>query len=263
MPEPLLALIFDVDGTLADTEEAHRIAFNQAFHEVGLDWEWGPDLYAKLLAVAGGKERIMYYIQTHQAPLPEKVGQEGEIISFVTNLHRDKTQRYQQMLKNGEVPVRSGVQRLLKEAHDGGLKLGIATTTSMTNVDALLNNAFEPDVRGWIDMIAAGEMVQHKKPAADIYHCALEGLGLRAGQCIAFEDSVIGLQSASGAGLKTIITTDRYSRHRHFDGALIVLDQLGEADDPMEVLQGDALDHRFMDLALVRALHATAYSGTE
>lgn len=261
MPEPLLALIFDVDGTLADTEEAHRIAFNQTFHAAGLDWHWDPDLYTQLLAVAGGKERILHYINVYQAAFSKGFSPD-ELNSQVAALHRDKTQRYQEMLRRGEVPVRSGVKRLLKQAHDCGLKLGIATTTSMTNVDALLQNAFAEEVRGWIDMIAAGEMVAHKKPAADIYQCALHGLGLRSENCIAFEDSLIGLQSASGAGLKTIITTDRYSRHRHFDGALIVLDKLGETDDPIEVISGDPMGHSYVDLAMIRELHAMAYSET-
>ena len=285
MPDALLALIFDVDGTLADTEEAHRLAFNETFHAAGLNWVWDPELYTQLLAVAGGKERLLHFIKTCPVSLPRSLSLHGEdyqdnVVEYVAALHRDKTQRYQDMLRNGEVPLRSGVQRLLREAHASGLKLGIATTTSMTNVDALLDVAFDSEVRGWIDMIAAGEMVQHKKPAADIYQCALHGLGLRASQCIAFEDSLIGLQSATGAGLRTIITTDRYSRQRQFDGALIVLDSLGEPDAPFEVISGSAAVnnydlhsnglnsnglhnygvHSYVDLSMVRDLYANAYA---
>lgn len=261
MTKPLMALIFDVDGTLADTEEAHRIAFNQTFETFGLEWHWSPELYTELLAVAGGKERILHYINAYQAPLTQHVKRTEQVTDFVATLHRDKTQRYQMMLRHGDVPLRPGVKRLLREAHDSKLKLAIATTTSMTNVDALLASAFAPEVRQWFDMIAAGDMVEHKKPSPDIYQCALAGLGLTAEYCIAFEDSVIGAQAATAAGLHTIITTDRYSRRRKFGDVLIVLDKLGEPDDPIEVLKGDASGHRFVDLALVRELHTKAYAG--
>ena len=63
----LKALIFDVDGTLADTErDGHRVAFNQAFAEAGLDWDWTVSLYGDLLEVTGGRERILFYLDRYR-----------------------------------------------------------------------------------------------------------------------------------------------------------------------------------------------------
>lgn len=225
----LAALIFDVDGTLADTEgDAHLPAFNLAFAEFGLDWHWDAALYGDLLRVTGGKERLRHYVQRFHA--------DREFSDdFLANLHQTKTRHYNTMLSEGKIPLRRGVKRLLLEAREAGLRLAIATTTSPENVMSLLRYSLAEDAPDWFEVIAAGDVVPAKKPAPDIYLWALQKLGLDATQCLAFEDSENGLKSALGAGIKTIITWNDYSVNHDFTGAIAVLNDLGEPADKSHV----------------------------
>lgn len=248
----LKAIIFDVDGTLADTEgDGHLRAFNQAFADEGLDWYWSSELYGKLLKVTGGRERILHYVQGYcpdfQAP--------EELDEFVRKLHAHKTAIYAQLISTGIIPLRPGVQRLLLEARSKAMRIAIATTTSWSNVEALLTQTLGAKAMGWFEVIGAGDVVPAKKPAPDIYCYVLEKLQLSAEDCIAIEDSRNGLLSATGAGLKTIITVDEYTRGQDFTGAVVVLDQLGEPQAPFKVLAGDAADSSYVDIELLRKLH--------
>ncbi len=170
---------------------------------------------------------------------------------------RSKTHYYVSLLQSGSIPLRPGVERLLREARSAGLRLGIATTTTPENITTMLSAALGPESIGWFDVIAAGDVVPNKKPAPDIYRYALNEMGLSAAQCIAFEDSENGLVSSMGAGLKTIVTVNEYTRNDNFSGALIVLDQLGEPDAPFRVIDGDAGDADRVDVSLIRRLFET------
>ncbi len=248
----LQALLFDVDGTLADTErDGHRVAFNRAFAEAKLDWEWSEALYGELLAVTGGKERIRFYLEKFNTGF-EKPDNFDE---FVAGLHQAKTRHYVQMLGEGLIPLRPGVKRLIEEARAAGLRLAVATTTTPENVSALLENALHPEAMSWFEVIAAGDIVPAKKPAPDIYTWAMEQMNLKPEQCIAFEDSYNGILSSRGAELTTIVAINGYTAEDEFDGAAIVLDHWGEPEQPFTVLAGDAGDSRYLDLALVKRLH--------
>ncbi len=214
----LRALIFDVDGTLAETEELHRRAFNETFLASGLDWSWDQALYAKLLDVTGGKERIRHFIDHFGArPLLDDAA--------IAALHKDKTGRYTSLVDGGDIVLRPGVERLLAEAPAHGVRLAIATTTSRPNIEALLKATLRAQP---FEVIAAGDEVAAKKPAPDVYLLALERLGLPAESCVAIEDTLNGLRSAQQAGLACIMTTSVYGGHGPFPGALKILPELGE-----------------------------------
>jgi HAD superfamily hydrolase (TIGR01509 family) len=215
------ALIFDVDGTLAETEEVHRQAFNEAFVKTGLDWCWGRTVYKELLQVAGGKERIRAF--DSMRPGPPLLSDDE-----VAELHRIKTDRYVELIALGGCPLRPGVAGLLATAHGRGQRLAIATTTSRANIDALLSIAVG---REWPDMfeaIVAGDEVNSKKPAPDVYLEVLRRLDLPAAECLAFEDSCNGLQSAAQAGIAVIVTRSIYFRDDDFSDAIVALDELTE-----------------------------------
>jgi beta-phosphoglucomutase-like phosphatase (HAD superfamily) len=245
-------LIFDVDGTLADNErDGHRVAFNRAFAEAGLDWDWTVELYGELLAVAGGKERLAHFIDRYRPEIPYP----GNIPALVAGLHAAKTRHYIRLLEESSVPFRPGVKRLLAGARDAGMRLAIATTTTPANVTALLD-ANLPGGSSWFEAIGAGDIVPAKKPAPDVYRYVLHELRIGPESALAIEDSAQGLQAALTAGLKTLITVNGYTAGQNFGGAALVLDNLGEPDAPFQVLSGSAEGADYADVALLRRLFA-------
>ncbi|MBC8520068.1 MAG: HAD family hydrolase [Gammaproteobacteria bacterium] len=245
------AIIFDVDGTLADTErDGHRVAFNLAFADAGLDWVWSEEMYGRLLAVTGGKERIRHYIELEEPEYPTV----DDLSAWIASLHASKTEHFVSLLQAGEIPLRSGVRRLLTEAHEAGVTLAIATTTTPQNVSALLEHAMFPGAESWFKIIGAGDIVPNKKPSSDIYDYVLAELGLSAAECIAIEDSHNGLSSSLEAGLTTIVTVNGYTEAEDFTGAALVLDQMGESNDHCHVLQGDREKKTVLDLEWVKSV---------
>ena len=213
----LRALIFDVDGTLAETEEAHRQAFNESFAVFGLDWHWTVDDYRRLLGTTGGKERIRAFCEELRLP--------ADSLDILA-LHTDKTRRYAEILAKGELKERPGVSELIQSARAAGLEIAVATTTNLPNVEALTRCLWDQPAEAIFDVIAAGDQVKHKKPAPDVYQLALDRLGLSPKNALAFEDSRNGLNSAKAAGLEVIITPSIYTDHEDFAGALSVVSSL-------------------------------------
>lgn len=252
----LKALIFDVDGTLAETErDGHRPAFNQAFMDNGLNWRWSEELYGELLEVSGGKERMKAYVQQSQ---PNFVLPDGfaDLDAFIKHLHATKTQYYKQFAQEGKIPLRPGVERLLNEARAQGVRLAIATTTTPANVQYLLENTLGEESLKWFEVIAAGDMVPKKKPAPDIFEYALEHLNLPPENCLGFEDTNNGLLAATQTGLKTIVTVNDYTRKQDFSKATLVISDFGEPEKPFEVIAGEAKGAQYFNIELAKTLCA-------
>ena len=239
----LQALVFDVDGTLADTErDGHRPAFNAAFAQAGLPWHWRVEEYRELLAVTGGKERIRHFCEQHDPAFLARPGADETIAA----LHADKTRRYVAYAAAGRIGLRPGVARLVTQARAAGTRLAIATTTSPENVTVLLDACFGPDATTWFEVIGAGDVVPRKKPAPDIYTWVVERLDLRPEECLAVEDSAVGLRAAVAAGLPTVVTQNPYTASDDTTGALAVLADLST-----------------VTLADLSTLHDTVHPGTQ
>ncbi len=224
----LNALIFDVDGTLADTESAHMAAFNRAFAEEGLDWHWDLKLYTELLQISGGKERMLHYWKQQHPDMKDIDG--GGLQDTIERLHAIKTAAYENAVQQGQVQLRPGVLAIIQAAHAEGLRLAIATTTSPVNIAVLLRSAIGPDWKDLFAVIEDASTAPKKKPHPQVYLQTLSRLGLQAADCLAFEDSANGLKAATGAGLATIITPNSFTQHHDFAGAAQVLPDLSSVD---------------------------------
>jgi HAD superfamily hydrolase (TIGR01509 family) len=250
----LEALIFDFDGTLADTEETHRQAFNYAFLRLGLPWDWSRPVYRELLRTSGGKERIARFIATLREPEAEK----ARLAHLVPAIHRTKTELYAELIADGRCPLRPGVARLMAEAGEGGLRLAIASTTASANVNALLTRHLGASAARRFHTIVTGDLVPRKKPAPDIYRLALATLGLPSERCAAFEDSLNGLRAAKAADLVTVVTPTQWTTGEDFAGADLVLSSLGDAEHPLPPEEAALAGGPWLALSRLEALCATA-----
>ncbi len=238
----LKAILFDVDGTLAETEEAHRLAFNRAFAEAGRRWCWSADDYRELLKVTGGRERIRHFV--------DAIGETASDESIAA-MHRRKNALYAELVKDGAAVLRPGVARLIAEARRAGIGIGIATTTSRANLVALLDCHFGSGSLAWFDAVVTGEGVTHKKPDPEVYACALDTLGLDAEACVAIEDSRNGLLAAAACGIAVLVTPSLYTMHETFEGAAAVRASLEHPAPPVDLATIDRLLIRSPRLAAV------------
>ena len=220
----LQALIFDVDGTIADTEEVHRQAFNAAFLAMDLRWNWSAGEYMELLKVSGGPERLAHYI----SGLRVKAEERQRLAGLVAAIHREKTRLYYELISDGRAAARPGVARLMNEAREAGVKLALAATSTTANVEALVSAVLGPKALGWFSAVASADDVPHKKPAPDLYLRILGTLRLPASECAAIEDSENGVRAARAAGLFTIATPSRWTATQNFSAAELVQHSLDE-----------------------------------
>jgi HAD superfamily hydrolase (TIGR01509 family) len=216
----LRALIFDVDGTLANTErDGHRPAFNAAFVEVGLPWHWDEAFYGSLLNVAGGLERIRHYAREHDPATCAR----PDFEDLLQRLHDIKTRNYQRLLAAGAIPLREDIGQLICDARTEGVRLAISSSSKLENVVGLLRANLGPNADSWFDAIASGSVAAAKKPSPEIYQWTLKQLNLPPRDCLVVEDSEHGLTAAMAAGIPTVITISDYTINENFEGARMVL----------------------------------------
>ena len=220
------ALIFDCDGVLVDTErDGHRVGFNRAFKEMGIDAEWSVELYGRLLLVAGGKERMRAYFD--EAGWPEGADTAEAKDELILKLHKLKTEITAGLVAEGALPLRPGISRIVDEAIAVGVRLGVCTTSNPKFIDAVLD-LFGPERKAKFDFVHAGDVVSKKKPDPEIYELAKQTLGLPTHECMVIEDSRNGLLAATGAGLPTLVTTSTYTVDEDFTGAVKIVPELGD-----------------------------------
>jgi len=218
-------LIFDVDGTLAETEGIHRRAFNAAFLEAGIDWYWDRRTYKKLLRTTGGKERIRAFGRMQSPP-------RALCDLRLAELHQLKTRHYRRLIGQHTCRLRPGVETMIRDARARNQMLAIATTTTFSNVEDLLSIALHRHWRNLFAAVVAGDDVARKKPAPDAYLEVLARLDRPASECLAIEDSGNGLKAATSAGIPVLISRSEYFRDDDFSSALAVVDELTELIGP-------------------------------
>ncbi len=218
----LKAIIFDVDGTLAETEEVHREAFNQAFIEFNLPYSWSKQLYKQLLNTTGGKERMKVYLENY-------LNKEADI-ELIAKIHKRKTSIYGEIISQGKIELRPGIANLINDAKKQGIRTAIATTTSKENVERLSEACFNMPAEEVFEVIAAGDEVENKKPAPDVFKLALKRLKLQPQDCVALEDSRNGLLSCIGAGIACVVSPGIYTRDANFDESNAIVTSFVEID---------------------------------
>jgi len=248
----LKSLMFDVDGTLANTEEAHRQAFNHIFTQFGLDWFWDQPTYKQLLRVSGGVERMLHFAEINQLTIPS-----SDEVGFVREMHQKKTVYYNQLLQNGAIKLRTGVERIINAARAEDIRLAITTTTTKVNVETLLRVNLGEASLSWFDVWVCGEDVQRKKPDPEVYQLALQALDVSAANSVAFEDSFNGVRAARAANLPCLVTPNMYTDEDDFSGAFMVLSRLGDAQTPAHGISGAALQGDYLQLTQLDKLLQT------
>jgi HAD superfamily hydrolase (TIGR01509 family) len=253
----LQAIVFDMDGTLADTEEIHRQAFNLAFVEWHCGWQWSREEYRRLLAVSGGRERIRQYLSQQRPELDA-----GQLSALAASMHRRKSDIYRELLAGTGIRLRPGVERLLREADAKGVRLAVATSSSRANLETLLRATLGGDSMGIFGAIVTSDVIEEKKPSPAVYERAIANLRVAPARSIAVEDTRNGNLAALAAGLRTIITTHSFTLDNDFSGAALVVDHLGEPDLQMHVLAGDPRGAQYVDIALLDDFVDGARAGT-
>ncbi|HTM95639.1 MAG TPA: HAD-IA family hydrolase [Croceibacterium sp.] len=220
----IAALIFDCDGVLVDTErDGHRVGFNHAFAEFGIDAEWSVELYAKLLGVAGGKERMRAYFDEYGWPEGRRESRD----ELIAALHKTKTAITAGLVSEGGLPLRPGIARIVDEAIAAGVRLGVCTTSNPKFIDAVLD-LLGPERKARFEFVLAGDCVSRKKPDPAIYQLAQRTLDVSPTRCVVIEDSRNGLLAAKGAGFPCLITTSTYTIDEDFSEADKVIPELGD-----------------------------------
>ena len=228
----LKAIFFDQDGVIIDTEkDGHRVAFNETFKAFGYDFQWDVDRYHKLLQISGGKERMRHYF--HEEGLFTELSKREED-DFIKDLHKKKTEIFISLIEAGKLPLRTGVKRVMMEAMEKGVSLGVCTTANERSANAIARGMLR-DIE--FEFVLAGDVVSKKKPDPEIYLLALKKTGLKPEQCVVIEDSRNGILAAKAANLYVVATTNIYTENEDLSDADIIVSSLGDPDGEKGVLK--------------------------
>jgi len=233
----LKAIFFDQDGVIIDTErDGHRVSFNETFKEFGYDVAWGVEEYHELLQISGGKERMKHYLQTRGfgKPVPP-----AEVDDLIARMHKRKTAMFIELVESGRLPLRPGIHRFMQEALAAGLKLGVCTTSSEKAAHAIAYQILK-DVT--FEVVLAGDVVEKKKPAPDIYNLALQKTGLTPDECFVVEDSRNGVLAGKAAGMRIVATTNVYTEKEDLSPAEVIVSCLGDPGGEKAVLRKGPAD---------------------
>jgi len=211
---PRKLLLFGSIGTLAETSEWQREAFNRAFEQAGLDWQWDQKTYRSLLRISGGKNRVALYAASVGATID------------AAQVHDLKTRIYNGMLAERPLTPRPGVGPVVDWAAQNGIALGLASTTSRENIDALFHALKAHISRGKFTYVGDRSRVAKTKPAPDIYLDALAATGLTPADCLAIEDTKESLDAARNAGIQVIAFPGENSAGHEFSTAAANTDSL-------------------------------------
>jgi HAD superfamily hydrolase (TIGR01509 family) len=257
----LRAILFDVDGTLADTEAlGHRPAYNRAFRDLGLPFRWGPKLYRKLLQQPGGRERIRHFLTEYPREQGEEQAQiAANIDSLVSRIHELKSHYFRRYMRRGRVPLRAGIARLMREARAAGVEVAIVTNASRKTLLPVLRYSMGPELAAEVAVVASGEEVARKKPSPDLYELAMKRLGVAPRDCVALEDSEMGLRAACAAGVVAVVTVNSDTEQQDFSRAALVVSSLGEPGAPGQVIRGALHGQRWVTLQTLQNLSETRH----
>jgi len=246
----LNAVFFDVDGTIAETEEYHRKSFNESFKEFSLDWFWDEAIYKELINIGGGKERIMFHLKK---AWPEMLEYKN-LSNYVDSIHKIKNEIYDDYINDSKINARPGVFRLIEELKTNNISIALVSATSEENILNLFNKGFDIDPYEMFDLVAHGDCTKLKKPSPEIYEWTLQKLQLPSEACVAIEDSPRGLESSNNANIKTIITPSKLTLGEKFKGAKLVVSNLGEPDKPFEAISGETYKHNCVSFELLKMI---------
>ena len=246
----LSAVIFDVDGTISETEELHRKSFNESFKEFNLDWFWDEAIYKELINIGSGVERIEYYIKRAWPEMMEY----KNLTKYINSIHKVKNEIFEDYIVESEIKPRPGVIRLINELKENKIRIAIVSSTSESNLLKLFKEGLNIDPLTTFDLIAHGDCTKNKRPSPEIYEWILEKLRLPPQSCIAIEDSLRGLESAKNAELNILATPSIFTKEEDFSNAKLVISNLGEPEAPFETIKGNDFGSSFVNIDLLTKL---------
>jgi len=246
----LSAVLFDVDGTIAETEDFHRKSFNESFREFNLDWFWDEAMYKELINIGGGKERIEHYIKR---AWPEMLDYKN-LTKYINSIHKVKNEVFEDYILESEIKPRPGVIRLIKELKENNIRIAIVSSNSEKNLHILFKQGLNINPKKTFDLIAHGECTKNKRPSPEIYEWVLEKLRLPPQSCVAIEDSPRGVESAKNANLNILATPSIFTKDEDFSDAKLIVSDLGEKDTPFKKIQGETFGNKIVNLDLLKKM---------